>query len=1315
MFRIIALCALTLVFLTRLSTGTAHEEHLSTGFLGIWDRSKPLVERAARESGIPIRILTINDILPGNDVLPGAEVLDEARVLPALKVLFLLNLQPQEALVLKSALLEEKTNRPEFKIIALDYRDSQAALQQAGLLFEDDQVPLYWRSNGYVNMRRLLQYTAVTYLGKQGEIEPPVMIPDAGFYDPDIDEPIPDFDIYKSKTEWDSGTPVVALVIQQSFWITEDTKVIDAQIQALRNQGFNVATIFGDRGAIINKMLLKVKPDLIVEDRHGSFWEGEGEKPLLEQMDVPYLRPISMLRYTLDEWIDDPCGLSCSDRSLFLTLQEPKGTIDPIVVGGLKAGIMGFRLHEPMPERIERFAKRATAWSHLRSKPNQDKRVAIIYYNKSLGKGDLMRGSPTGGFLDAPQSLVDFLPRMKERGFQIEAMPATSEELIDRIRQQGRNVAHWSQEELEDLADQPGTVLISKAQYQEWFDSKLSKKNRELMIERFGPPPGRLMVVQRNEKPFIVIPALRLGNILLAPQPERGENQDEALLHSRDVPPPHNYLAFYWWLQEEYAPDAVIHWGTHGTLELLPGKEAGLGPDDWSDICTGCLPIVNLWIMDNVGEATLSRRRSYALLVDHLPPPAVTSKLTDELRNIHDDIHKFESLETGMLKKSFRKRITQAVCDTRIDETLGFAGLPERLVTDDEISEVVKYLHKLSNATTPVSLHRLGVPPSSDKIPSMLVSMLRKPFLEKLERILVPSHDAEHSVEHREEWLRGAGESIITKMVLNGEDPPKVLKEEILFARDVFDRLQQTDNEIENLLQALEGRYIEPGPGPDPIRNPASLPSGRNLYGLNPEEIPTRPSWDVAVQLVDEMLSTKQPKKIGFDLNGMNTMRDFGVLEAQILYLLGVKPVWDQNNLVIDVELIPTEELKRARIDVFIAMGGQYKENFPSRVKLIDKAVRLVSEIDEPDNRVRKNSHAVAERLLAAGYSEAKARMLSPARIFGTKPGNMSGTNILHLVPRSGVWNEADEITSVYIDSMNYVYTGEVWGEKTEDLYIEAIQNTDTLIRAWSSNMTSPLSNHHAYEYLGGLSMAVTKLTGREPEALIADVRDPDGARVRGFEEVLASNLRTELLNRAWIEGMKEHDYAGAGHMAELVKNTFGWDVTRSSSVSEGVWDDIYETYVQDKYALDLSAWFDRVNPHAFQEIAATMIEAARKEIWNPGDGVLEEICRRYAQSVLEHGPSSGLISGGNHQLNRAVTQALDAPGDRELKVAFAEITKPKDSPSEAEKVLGAEMEEKEAVEGESRSLSIEWMIPLIACVLLCFVIGIYKRIGAPS
>jgi len=1211
----------------------------AVAFVGVWDRALPMLAEAGQELGVR----TV--------ARKPAELVEELRANPASSyaVIFLLNLDSKDAVALKESFLASSAANPGRKLIPLDKRAVHAELDKAGLLTSDINIPKYWRPNGETNIRRLLNYTAITYLGRQGQIEPPVLVPDYGLYDPEREEPFSTFESCRGfkadRHRWKPGMPVAAILIQQSFWVTHDTKVIDAQVYALEKCGVNAVVIFGDSQAQVTGLLKETHPDLIVEDRHGAMWESP---QLLEELDVPYLRPVSMLGYTLDEWLADPQGLSHRDVGMFMTLQESWGTIEPVVIGGLKANLQGYRLHEPYPSGVDKFARRAAAWLKLRSKPNAEKRVALIYYNKGLGKDDLMRGSPTGAFLDGPESLVRFLPRLQQRGFTVTKLPKDVDELVGWMRKDGHLLAPWMQGELEALVDSGSPVLIPLSRYQQWFEQKLSPANQKAVIDAFGPPPGRIMVVERQGEKCIVIPRIELGNVLLAPQPERGETMDDKLLHSRDVPPPHNYLAFYWWLEEEAKADVVVHWGTHGSLELLPGKEAGLTRDCWTDICVGNMPVVNLWIMDNLGEATLSRRRSYALLVDHMVPPAINASAADKFTTLQDEFDKYHSLEEGLLKAEYRKRIVGRIREEKLDEELGIKTV-NGAISESDLGRVGEHIDYLFEARTPLTLHVLGQPPAPECLTPYLVSILGKPFLGHLERALHETNRPSSEVQKRL-WLEKRGAEFL-KAAMAGQSPAGVaitgdLQKDVEFAKDVLGRLNRADGEITGLLRALEGRYVQPGPGPEPIRNPNSVPGGRNLYALNPEEIPTRPAWEVAVQLVDEMLKTKHPKKIGFDLNGMETMRDFGVMEAQILYLMGVRPVWDRNNLAIDVELIPREELKRPRIDVFVAMGGMYKENFPTRVELLDKAVRLASSAREADNSVREGTASMESRLEAAGMAHGQALQLAGARIFGTKPGNMSGTKILYLVPRSGVWDKEDEIADVYIDNMSYVYTKGAWGQKVAGLYEQAIQGTDLLVRVWASNMTSQLSNHHAYEYLGGLSMAVKKLTGKEPEAVIADVRDPNGARMRDFQEVLATTLQAELLNRKWVEGMKQHGYAGAGHAAELVKNTFGWSVTRPGSIADVTWSEIQSVYIDDKYKLGLRDWFEKENPHALAELAATLLEAGRTGHWNANPQALRELSRLYGELAAKYGESGGLVSGGNTKLQEFITRQLTAPGD---------------------------------------------------------------------
>ena len=1219
------------------SLSTAAQTPARLCFLGVWERAEPMLDSGSRELGMAASFIK------------PAQVSDGSRKAEAesCRILFVLNMDPGEAARMAKWASDLKAAGRGPRILALDKRGSHAELERLSLLETDPAVPKYWRANGSVNIRRMLVYAGAKYLGKPGKIEPPVEVPDQGLYDYTREEPFADFASLRafklSQGRWKESAPVAGMLIQQSFWVTRDLKVIDAQVRELEKKGINVAVIFGERQTLVDGLIKQVRPDLLIEDRHGAMWDSRNT---LELLDVPYLRPISMLGYTLDEWRKDPRGLSYRDVGMFMTLQESWGTLEPVVVGGMKVNISGFHLHEPDDAGVRRFAERTVSWIRLRQKPNAEKKIAIIYYNKSLGQDDLMRGSPTGAFLDGPESAARFLPLMKEHGYRLDKLPKDGAELISWIRTGARNHGPWNQGALDQMVERGQPVLVPLKKYRRWFETRLTPAQQALMIRHFGPPPGRIMVTERDGEKFIVLPRINLGNVILMPQPERGEKVDEKLLHSRDIPPPHNYLAFYWWLQEDFKADAITHWGTHGTLELLPGKEAGMSQDDWSSICVGPMPVINLWIMDNLAEATLSRRRSYAQLVDHVIPPTINSGFPESFGNMRSDIQKFNALEPGLLREQFRKRITEVAREEKILESLDIPPQTETL-DDTQVAAVAEHIQHLYEDRTPQTLHVLGQPPDEKFVNPYLTLILGSKFLEHVAVVAPPPPELKADSDKRV-WLRERGQKFLEEYLPTEAAQPKTadLVKDIAFAREMRARMFNTRKETDGLLRAYDGRYITPGPGPEPIRNPNSIPGGRNLYALNPEEIPTKAAWEVAVQLVDETLKKRKPHKVGLDLSGMDTMRDFGVMESQVLYLMGVRPVWDRNNLAIDVELIPKDELKRPRVDVFLAMGGMYKENFGTRVKLLDKAVRLVSQSKEENNWVREGTLENERRLMAKGFSAEKARELAVARIFGTKPGNMSGTNILYMVPRSGVWEKDDEVAGVYIDNMSYVYTGDKWGEKIDGLYEQNIQGTDTLIRVWASNMTSQLSNHHAYEYLGGLSLAVKKLTGKEPEALIADVRDPGGAQMRDFHEVLAANLRSELLNKNWVASMKEHGYAGAGHASELVKNTFGWAVTRSSSVEDSVWQEIYSVYVKDKYNLGVREWMEKDNAHALEEIAATMLEASRKGYWKASEENVSSLSHLYAELVAKHGDSGGLVSGGNKALEKFVSGNLNAPGD---------------------------------------------------------------------
>ena len=1253
---------------------------LSAQFLGAWDRALPLLERAAEEAGWRVRFAS------------GPEVATvEPDTLAEADVVLVLNLPPETAPTLARNLQAAREQRPDLPVLALDHRDSQAGLQRRGLLEEDDELRAYWRAAGLENYRRMYAWLARRIGRQEVEVLPPLQVPTAALWHPDADRFFSDVEAYLSWLDHagrpGTGRRRVAIVTQQSFLVLGDTAVHAAVVRELEARGLAVAVLYADRQDTLLDMLHTWKPELLLDDGHAS--------PMLlagaTELDVPQMKMISMLRTTLDEWRRSPLGLDPGDVSLHLLAQEVYGIIDPQVVGGLRASIQGYRVHEPDPERVAHLGRRVLGWLRLREKTPSERRIAIVYYHKYLSRGDLLRGSPSGAFLDGPSSLVRVLRSMRDAGYSVDPLPADAEELLALLQARGRNVAAWAAGDLRRLVLDGDPILVPVATYRQWLQ-ELPPEVVRSVTDAHGPPPGKQMVWHENGRDFLVIPRVDLGGVVLLPQPARGPENDERLLHARDVPPPHQYLAAYLWLQKEAEVDAVVHFGTHGSELLLPTKGTGLGPEDFGDICMGDLPAVTPWVLDNVAEATLARRRAYAVLVDHLTPPYEAAGLAPELEALFRDLQQFRTLEPGIVRERYRQRISEAARET------GMAPPGSSDLDDVALDGVWKELHAIRERVAPMSLHVLGKSPPPERLIAMVASMLGRDFTEDL-----------GGREAAEETLRAA--------LLEGrDDARKGLGRWAEPAADAQRRLLACGAEIRNLLRALDGGFVPPGPGNDPVRNPAAVPTGRNLYALNPEEIPTRTAWEVGVNLGRQLLERRPGlRKVAFDLNAFETMRDYGVLEAEILWLLGTRPVWDENDLVVDVELVPRDELDHPRLDVFIAIAGAMRDNFPSRVRLLDRAIRLAAAQKEADNHLRAGVEHQEEALRAAGFSPERARALAPARIFGQKPGEY-GTRILYLVPQSGAWTQEDEVARVYLENMSYVYTGDLWGEKIESLYEGAMQGVDLVLRNWASNMMSPLSNHHVYEYAGGLSMAVAAVTGREPDLLLNDVRDR-APRLRDFASVMREEFHATLLNPKWIEGMKEHGYAGAGQMAELVKNSFGWSVTRPGSVPQATWEAIHALYLEDRASLGLREWFQRVNPAAFQEIAATLLEAARKGYWETAEKTLQGLAREYARSVAEHGLSAGLVAGGNEALQETVRKLLGGPADHELVAAWARAVAASEGGGITDSVRGLELAE---AQPESTPASTEtaasgrWLeAAALAATAALLLLGAARRSGA--
>jgi len=1132
-------------------------------------------------------------------------------------------------------------------------------LAKSGIIESDPVVATYY-GNTPENLRRMLIYLGVTYLGMEGGIIAPEPLIVSGLYHPDHT------DLFADVAQWKAwciqsgrdieSVPLVCITVHATHLTFQQPLVVAALVREFERQGAAAIAII-DFGEYYESQMRELQPDLVVHTCHSRDTVSQREK-----WGVPHTHSIFFRQQSIDDWQISIEGLASSEMTFQIVGQELIGAIEPQIGSGTIHGGGSEEAFKPIPDRIEHLASRSLAWIKLAKTPNDKKRIAFVYYDREMGKAELMRGSATGMFMNAPRSMVNILQEMRDRGYKPNRVPDNEDQLLAWMTEYGRQIGVWAPGVLDRLAHSGQAILVPTGVYQTWFEKHVPPELQADVIAKWGEAPGNFLVWENAGESYIVIPRIDLGNITLLPQPLRGEAHDTSLVHDIRVPPPHNYLATYFWLAEEFKADAMIHFGTHGSEFLLPGKPTGLSGHDWPDIVMGNIPNINPWVINNLGESSPVKRRAYAVLIDHLVPPSVNAELSDELANLHGDIDKWIVLDDGLLKEKFRQSVTRQVRENGLLVDCHLKLADDELLSKQQIETVLAYLHDIHNDTTPVSLHVFGEPPRDDLLVPYLVTCLGSDFVDRLSRVIeVPPGEALTDGD-REKYLRSKAEEIIALVVEQefssdealasvgaSDSVDDELQKSFKLLSNLVDGFRQTPNELNQLMAALDGKFIAPGPGNSPDRNPAVLPTGRNMVVMNPEEVPTRPSWEVGKQLVDDLLASRlqqnrrYPNKIAFTLNSFATFQDFGVMESQILYLMGVRPLWNEKNLVADVELIPLDELDRPRIDVFIAGLSYYRDMLPTRMRLLDRAIRLVADAEESDeeNFVRRGSQLAEAELIEKGHSPELAKIQSTARIFGYPLGQQGSAGYYYLVEKSGEWDSQEQLMDAYLSHVRNVYTEGAWGTPAADAYDQQIAGTEIVLRSWSDRTRSPLSNKYDWYIGGSLAAAVKHITGEEPEFLLSDVRDPKKASLVSAEDALRKDFRVRLFNRKWIEGMMREGYAGADQVAVHVSNTMGWKIMRPDSVGDDLWEEIVDIYIRDKKNLNIREWFEAENPFAYQEMNEILLETIRKDYWEPDQATIREIAQEYARSVARHGEGGGLRGGGNEKLESFVQAIL--------------------------------------------------------------------------
>lgn len=1118
----------------------------------------------------------------------------------------------------------------------------------------------YWDYGGLENMKRLLGYLGSQFCGLPISVEEPIPTPKAYIFHPDSPDVFLDTGSYlewsrdREDHPYDESRPTIGVMTYyQDIAAPERVELI----RVLEERGGNVIDIgFSNTDAMKQFFIMNGSTlvDAVILTKSFRINYGDPEQGIsdLEELNVPVLNGIRMYYGTPEEWRAGT-GIYPTELYMQVAMPEMDGVIEPIVIAGRNE-----TFYVPIETQMEWLADRALSWAVLGRTSNADKKAAIIYYNHGGGKDNL-----GATYINVPRSLREILEGLNGSGYRVEGTVPEEQDLVDLMAHQGTNVGTWAPGELEKMVRAGNATLIPAGEYTAWFETIDPERQKEV-VERWGPPPGEIMVYENETGKYFVIPKLSFGNVILAPQPTRGWLQNSTVLyHNKEIPPHHQYIAFYLWLRKGFDADFIVHLGKHGTQEWTPGKESGISRDHcWPGILIQDLPVIYPYIVDNIPEGSQAKRRGSAVIITHLTPPIVASGLYGNLTNLAETAFGYLQVENATVKQRYGEEILLQCRELHLDEDLGVdleEVFSDPQAFDEFVDELFHYLYDLKNEFMPYGLHTFGRPPEGTPLVEFVESMLGRPFKEEVALAIGYEDYPNPSRLDKEEELQVLSHSLLSEVILDGRSPEEAVmvagsnlsenESSLLSSENLTLQLERgllyagglssSAEEIPRFVNATKAEYTPPSPADDPIRDPEVLPTGRNFHSISPRMVPTPAAWAVGSALAEDLIEVYReehngtyPRKLAVVLWAW-AMTDHGIVEAEILRLVGAEPVWDSYGGVSDVRLTPLSMLGRPRVDVVVVPSGLHRDLFPEKLQLIDRAIRLAANDSATDypNYVRENSEEIRSELLARGdYSEEDAEFLSASRIFLEAAGTY-GPNLEGPVSASDTWEDDSKLGNLFIDKMSYLYGDDVWGSKTStgksyeavqtDLYRRNLAEVEGAVHHTNSNLYGFLDNDDVYQYLGGIALAVRTVTGETPPLYVTDARDKSReGKVEPIRGFFYRELRSRYYNPKWIEGMMEEGYSGAREMDKFVEHLWGWDVTVPELVTETMWKEVHEIYVNDRYDMGLKDYFDENNPWARQAIAARMLEAARKGRWTPSEEVKRELAEEFERSEIEYG-----------------------------------------------------------------------------------------------
>jgi magnesium chelatase H subunit len=901
---------------------------------------------------------------------------------------------------------------------------------------------------------------------------------------------------------------------------------------------------------------------------------------------------------------------------------------------------------EPILGRGSRLAGRILRRIALQKKPNKDKRIAIVIFNYPPSEGTL----GTASFLDVFASVENVLRHLQQAGYDV--TPPVSGTLKDLFLNQG--LVHNGEFTSHHLTAEYALRVPLKT-YLSWYN-RLPEKLRVECEKLFGLPPGDLMVDGED----ILIAGIEFGNVVVAVQPSRGVHEDPAKVHhDESLPAHHQYIAFYRWLEEPdgWGADAVVHIGTHGTFEFLPAKQVGLSGDCTPDALLGNLPHTYVYHVVNVSEGTMAKRRSYAQLVSYASPSFVPAGLYEHFDLLEDLLDEYEEQKRSSLPRavSILRQIVALCREHDIPLELenvwcemldaGSEGEVARIREEfdfkpfeDALEKLHVDLFELKRVAIPMGLHTFGECLFGEGLvdylaligrydrsetPALLRLLAEKQGLD-YDRLL-DEGDSRWEVLYREgcELIRGLlEENEPQRRRVSGEGREELesaVDEGIMVAlgylESVAVSVKETD-EVRGLLDALDGRYVEPACGGDPVRSPFVYPTGRNTFQFDPTKLPTDSAYERGASIAEETLrryyaeNNGYPDAVGVILWGFETCKTLGETVGQVLRYIGVKVERAQGYFMQPV-VIPLSELGRPRIDVTVNICGFFRDLFPNLVRLIDVAFRTVAELDEPPemNGVHRHFQALAQEF----GGDDLGKRLAGSRIFGPPPGEYG--NRLSTLIETAAWESEADLGNMYIKRTQYIYGNGISGEEAPEVFQAALRHTKFITQVRDSHEFEVTDLDHYYEFFGGMAQAVTVITGSRPDVLIADTTK-ERIRVNTIQEAVRQGVITRLLNPKWIDGMLKHQHQGGQSIADRVEYLLGLDAT-TKSVGTTTWSKVAQRFIFDS---EMRERLRANNPYAEAEVIKKLSEADYRGYWQPTATEREQIKEAYmdAESYIE-------------------------------------------------------------------------------------------------